>query len=81
MKNTSWLLLFALAASLSASDVASANDDKVLVYGATGRVGSRVVSEASNRGKSRISMEDLALALVDEIENTQHIGRRMSVAY
>jgi len=34
-----------------------------------------------NKGKNRISMEDFAVALVDEIENAQHIGARISVAY
>ncbi len=33
------------------------------------------------KGKSRISMEDFAIALVDEAENAQFIGKRFSVAY
>lgn len=37
MKNTSWLLIFAFAAGLWASDAALANDANVLVYGATGQ--------------------------------------------
>jgi putative NADH-flavin reductase len=32
-------------------------------------------------GKSRITMEDYAVALVDEIENPQHAGQRFGVAY
>ncbi|HLY57781.1 MAG TPA: NAD(P)H-binding protein [Stellaceae bacterium] len=32
-------------------------------------------------GESRISMEDLAIVIVDEIENPQHIGRRFTAAY
>ncbi len=33
------------------------------------------------RGKSRISMEDFSIALVDEAENANFIGKRFSVAY
>ena len=33
------------------------------------------------KGKSRISMEDFAVALVDEIESAQHTRERISVAY
>jgi len=33
------------------------------------------------KGKSRISMEDFALALVDEAENSKFIRQRFSVAY
>ena len=33
------------------------------------------------KGKSRISMEDFAVALVDEVENAAHVGERISVAY
>ncbi len=33
------------------------------------------------KGKSRISMEDFAIALVDEAENGQYIGQRFSVAW
>jgi putative NADH-flavin reductase len=43
------LLLCAIGALLVA-DVASASEAKILIYGATGRVGSRVVTEAGNRG-------------------------------
>ena len=32
-------------------------------------------------GKSTISMEDFAVALIDEAENSRHIGTRFSVAY
>jgi putative NADH-flavin reductase len=32
-------------------------------------------------GKSQITMEDYAVALVDEIENPQHAGARFGVAY
>ena len=33
------------------------------------------------KGKSRISMEDFAIALVDEAENGKYIGQRFSVAW
>lgn len=33
------------------------------------------------KGKSKISMEDFAVALVDEAENSNFIGKRFSVAY
>ncbi|OQO89671.1 3-beta hydroxysteroid dehydrogenase [Saccharomonospora piscinae] len=36
---------------------------------------------ADGTGKSHISAEDYAVALVDEIENPQYIGRRFTVAY
>jgi uncharacterized protein len=32
-------------------------------------------------GKSRISVEDFAIALLDEVENSQFVRRRMTVAY
>jgi putative NADH-flavin reductase len=34
-----------------------------------------------DQGRSRISAEDYAMALLDEVENPQHVGRRFSVAY
>jgi putative NADH-flavin reductase len=34
-----------------------------------------------SRGKSRISRRDFAVALIDEAENANHVGRRFSVAY
>jgi uncharacterized protein len=36
---------------------------------------------ADDRGESRISIEDYAMALVDEIENPQHERRRFTIAY
>ncbi len=36
---------------------------------------------ADEHGRSRISFEDFAVALVDEIETPKHIGRRFGVAY
>lgn len=36
---------------------------------------------ADGSGKSHISAEDYAVALIDEIENPRHIGRRFTVAY
>lgn len=33
------------------------------------------------RGKSKISMEDFSIALIDEAENSKFIGERFSVAY
>lgn len=41
--------------------------------------GDQMLTDA--RGKSRISMEDFAIALVDEAENADFIGKRFSVAY
>ena len=32
-------------------------------------------------GKSSISMEDYAIALIDELEHPQHIRQRFTVAY
>jgi putative NADH-flavin reductase len=34
-----------------------------------------------NQGKSFISMEDFAVAIIDEIENPRHIRQQMTVAY
>jgi putative NADH-flavin reductase len=34
-----------------------------------------------DKGRSKISMEDFSVALIDEIENPQFIGKRFSVAY
>ena len=34
-----------------------------------------------SNGNSKISMEDYALALVDEIENKQFVKRQMSIGY
>jgi uncharacterized protein len=36
---------------------------------------------ADEQGHSRITMEDYAVALIDELERPQAIGRRMTVAY
>ncbi len=33
------------------------------------------------KGKSKISMEDFSVALIDEAENSQFVGKRFSVAY
>jgi hypothetical protein len=33
------------------------------------------------KGKSKISMEDYAVALIDEVENSAHVRQRFSVAY
>ncbi len=44
------------------------------------RIGGSVVIR-DDQGESRISMEDFAVALVDELEDPQHIGRQMTVAY
>ncbi|WP_229074515.1 NAD(P)-dependent oxidoreductase [Actinoplanes sp. DH11] len=41
--------------------------------------GDRLVSDATRQ--SRISTEDYAVALIDEIETPRHIGRRFTVAY
>lgn len=41
--------------------------------------GDRMLTD--KKGKSRISMEDFALALVDEAENSKFIRQRFSVAY
>ncbi|HVJ06816.1 MAG TPA: NAD(P)-dependent oxidoreductase [Acidisarcina sp.] len=34
-----------------------------------------------SKGESRISAEDYAVALVDELENPKHVGQRFTVAY
>jgi putative NADH-flavin reductase len=47
----------------------------------TGRyraTGDQLIPDA--RGRSHISMEDYAVALVDELEHRQHVGRRFGVA-
>ena len=44
------------------------------------RVGGSVVIR-DDQGESRISMEDFAVALVDELEDPQHISRQMTVSY
>jgi len=44
------------------------------------RVGGSVVVRDAE-GNSRISMEDFAVATVDELENPQHVGVQMTVAY
>lgn len=36
---------------------------------------------ADDQGRSRISYEDYAVALLDELERPQHVGRRFGVAY
>jgi hypothetical protein len=41
--------------------------------------GDELVTDA--QGKSRISMEDYAAALVDELEQEHYVGKRMTVAY
>lgn len=41
--------------------------------------GDQVLLDAS--GQSRISMEDLAVAILDEVEHPQHVRRRFTVAY
>jgi hypothetical protein len=44
------------------------------------RVGGSVVMRDAE-GLSRISMEDFAVALTDELENPRYVGRQMTVAY
>lgn len=46
----------------------------------TFRIGGDAVME-DNRGRSRISRADFAVALIDEAENAAHIQKRFSVAY
>jgi putative NADH-flavin reductase len=41
--------------------------------------GEQLLTDVS--GKSRITMEDYAVALVDELENPRHVGARFGVAY
>lgn len=50
MIGTRFTLVLCAIGALLVADVASAGDARILVYGATGRVGSRVVTEAGNRG-------------------------------
>jgi putative NADH-flavin reductase len=35
----------------------------------------------NDKGESRITMEDYAVAIVNEAENPQHVGRRFTVGY
>jgi len=44
------------------------------------RIGGDAILE-DQRGKSRISRADFAVALVDEAENAAHVRKRFSVAY
>lgn len=44
------------------------------------RIGGDLMLEDEN-GRSMISMEDFSVALIDEIENAEHVGTRFSVAY
>ena len=44
------------------------------------RIGGDAVLE-DDRGKSRISRADFAVALIDEAEKAEHVGARFSVAY
>jgi len=44
------------------------------------RLGGDLLLKDAN-GNSAISMEDFAVALVDELENPQHIGKRFTVGY
>jgi uncharacterized protein len=34
-----------------------------------------------SKGQSAISMEDFAIALVDELENPKHVRRRFTIGY
>jgi putative NADH-flavin reductase len=61
---------------------------KVVLYGATGKAGSRIRTKAeltrnelisNDKGESRISMEDYAIALVDELEKPQHERSRFTI--
>ena len=125
-------LLYTLIASLAAAPSASSAQSavvepalqRIVIFGASGRVGSRIVAEALARGHtvtgvsrdptriptehpqltkvrgdvmdpdsieaivtgfdavvSAISMEDFAVAIVDELENAERIGAQMTVAY
>jgi putative NADH-flavin reductase len=66
------------------------------VIGATGTIGSRIVSEAQSRGhhvtafsrdasqiqgRSRVSVEDAAVAVIDEVELPRFVQRRFTVGY
>jgi len=44
------------------------------------RIGGDLMLEDEN-GRSSISMEDFSIALIDEVENCEYVGRRFSVAY
>ncbi|WP_204358323.1 hypothetical protein [Streptosporangium sp. 'caverna'] len=61
---------------------------RITVFGAGGNGGSRVAAEALSRGhvvdaegNSAISMEDLAVALLDEAERPKHHRTSFTVAY
>ncbi len=34
-----------------------------------------------DEGRSKVSLEDYAVALIDELENPQHVGRRFTIGY
>jgi putative NADH-flavin reductase len=35
----------------------------------------------NDKGESKITMEDYAVALIDEAENPRHVGKRFTVGY
>jgi putative NADH-flavin reductase len=45
------------------------------------RLGSRFVHSAGDNGRSEISMEDFAVALLNEIEQGRHVGQRFTAAW
>lgn len=53
----------------------------IALLGASGFVGSALLKEALTRGQSRISLEDYAVAMIDELEQPAHSRRRFTVGY
>ena len=55
---------------------------KIVVIGATGNIGRRVVKEALSHGHEVTGVvRDPAATVLDELERPKHIGRRFGVAY
>jgi putative NADH-flavin reductase len=59
---------------------------KVALLGATGFVGAALLKEALKllvdaTGKSEISVQDYAVAMIDELERPAHVRRRFTVGY
>jgi putative NADH-flavin reductase len=100
-----------LALIVTASTAYADETLNIVVYGATGKVGSHVVREAldrghrvtavsrnhgprtgefriggnralqDDRGRTRVSRADFAVALIDEAEQAGHVRQQFSVAY
>ncbi len=58
---------------------------KIVVFGATGNVGQRVIAESLRRGHAVVTVvrdpAAVTVAVVDELETPRHIGTRFDVSY